>query len=488
MAGIGFSLKKLFSKKGVFSIVKAYGYAGMICVGPMILGVILLLGISFLASLGGLSEHNRELLNCMITYSLLASLTVTSVFNMLVTRYVADMLYEERPERIMPSFYGSVSVMLVAGGLLYGSFLAFSGVSLTNKLLCFGFFTVLVLVWTEMNYLTALKEYKGIVTGFAVSLGIAFLLAYLLVRLGRASAAGLFLCVIVGYGILAVWYYKLLIDFFPEEEGHAAEFLRWADRYLTLVGCGFFVNIGLFAHLVIMYFGPLSVRVEGLFYGAPQHDVPALFAFFSILITTINFVTSVEVNFYPKYRNYYSLFNDNGSILDIEQAGKEMISVARKELTFGAHKQLIATVLFIVFGSALLKSLPLGFNDLSIGIYRILCVGYGLYAVGNTLMLILLYFADNAGACLASFLFAAVSVAATILQIHNGRIQYFGAGFLFGGLSFYLASWLRLEWYRKKLPYFLLCRQAVVPEEKTGIFGRLVDRLERNGKNEKKVR
>lgn len=485
MAGIGFSLKKLFSKKGVFSIVKAYGYAGMICVGPMILGVLLLLGVSWLAALGGIGEHDRELLNCMITYSLLASLTVTSVFNMLVTRYVADMLYEEKPERIMPSFYGSVSIMLAAGGVLYGVFLAFSGVSLTCKVLCFCFFSVLVIVWTEMNYLTALKEYKGIVTGFAVSLGFAFLLAVLLLKFGKVTGTSLFMCVIIGYGILSVWYYKLLIDFFPKEEGHPAAFLRWADPYLTLIGCGFFVHIGLFAHLVLMYFGPLAVRVEGLFYGAPQHDVPALFAFFSILITTINFVTSAEVNFYPKYRNYYSLFNDNGTILDIEQAGREMISVARKELTFGAHKQLIATVLFIVFGSALLKSLPLGFNDISIGIFRLLCVGYGLYAVGNTLMLILLYFADNKGACMAAFLFAAVSVTATVLQIRYGQIQFFGAGFLLGGLCFYLASWLRMEWYRSRLPYFLLCRQAVAAEEKSGFFGRICDRLERKKTNEK---
>ena len=42
MAGIGFSLKKLFQKKGVFNLCRAYGYAGLICAGPMILGVILL--------------------------------------------------------------------------------------------------------------------------------------------------------------------------------------------------------------------------------------------------------------------------------------------------------------------------------------------------------------------------------------------------------------------------------------------------------------
>ena len=93
MAGIGFSLKRLFQKKGVFNLVRAYGYAGLICAGPMILGVVLLVSIAFLSMLAGMSRHDRELLNCMLTYCLLASLTTTSLFNMPVTRYV-----EEKPD------------------------------------------------------------------------------------------------------------------------------------------------------------------------------------------------------------------------------------------------------------------------------------------------------------------------------------------------------------------------------------------------------
>ena len=41
MAGIGFELKKLFRRKGLFATLRAYGYAGVICTGPMLLGVLL---------------------------------------------------------------------------------------------------------------------------------------------------------------------------------------------------------------------------------------------------------------------------------------------------------------------------------------------------------------------------------------------------------------------------------------------------------------
>ena len=96
-----------------------------------------------------------------------------------------------------------------------------------------------------------------------------------------------------------------------------------------------------------MWVGPLQVQVQGLFVGAPYHDVPALVAFLTILVTTVNFVVSVEVNFYPKYKNYYSLFNDKGAVGDITQAGEEMLKVLNVELKYTALKQLLATALAI---------------------------------------------------------------------------------------------------------------------------------------------
>lgn len=487
MAGIGFSLKKLFNKRGVFSLCRAYGYAGIICAGPMILGVVMLAGVSLAARLAGMPAHDRELLNCMLTYSLLVSLSVTSWFNMVTTRYTSDMLYEEKPEKIMPSLYGSCSIMLVAGGVLYGIFLLFSGVSFSYQILCLWFSLILIVVWMEIVYLTALKDYKGIVLAFAVSLLLGFFCALVLVVVGWVSVVSLMLCIIIAYGTLMVWYYKLLLDYFPKSDGSKYAFLRWFDKYKSLAFSGGFINLGLFAHLVIMYFGPLRVQVEGLFYGAPSYDVPALFAFFSILITTINFVTSVEVRFYPAYRDYYSLFNDNGSIKDIEQAETKMLTILKQELTFSGHKQLISTVLFVVVGSYLLEWLPLGFTDLSIGIFRFLCTGYGIYAISNSIMLILLYFEDYTGALMGTVAFAAVSVTATILQNLFSSPEFFGLGFLLGGVVFYFIVWLRLEWYTKKLPYFLLCRKSLVPNTEKGIFVKLCDWLDKRDRRKKEA-
>lgn len=439
MAGIGFSLKKLFDKRGVLNLCRAYGYAGIVSTGPMILGVVLLVGVSFAARIGGMKGHDRELLNCMLTYSLLVSLSITSWFNMGVTRFVSDMLYEEREDKVMPAFFGSTAIMLVLCGVLYGTFLHFSGVSLLYQLLCLWYSMVLIVVRIE-----------------------SFLL-----------------CVIGAYGLLMCKYLWVLLDYFPQQTGSNFSFLAWMDKYRSLVFTGGLLNTGLFSHLVIMYFGPLRVQVEGLFYGAPQYDVPALFAYFSLLITTINFITSVEVKFYPKYQKYYGLFNDRGSIGDIHQAEKEMLAVLRQELLYLGHKQLFTTILFIVIVPPVLESLPLGFSALSANIFRFLCVGYGTYAIANSIMLIQLYFEDYIGAVIGATLFGILSTAATVWQILRGSEQFFGAGFFVGTIVFYIAAVLGLEYRTKKLPYYLLARQSILPKEERGPLVSLARALDR---------
>ena len=169
MAGIGFELKKLFSRKGVLNSAKAYGYAAVICTGPMLLGILLLFGITALCISVGADLHSREILICMITYTLLASVTVTSLFSMVVTRYVADLLFEDKNHAVLPAFWGSTVLMMVLGSILYGVFLIFSGVSVLQGILCFTLFNELVIVWSAMNFLSAIKDYKGIFFAFSTS-------------------------------------------------------------------------------------------------------------------------------------------------------------------------------------------------------------------------------------------------------------------------------------------------------------------------------
>lgn len=205
MAGIGFELKKLFAKKGILNSVKAYGYATVICSGPMLLGVVLLLGIMFLCFYFGANAFDKELLICMITYTLLASITVTSIFNMVITRFTADMLYEDKKSAVLPSFWGSSALMMTIGSVLWLIFLTFSGANLMCCILMFIFFNEMILVWNAMGYLTAIKDYRGIFLSYFVAIAVILVLGFVLVMLFPSYIIEmLLLSVTVGYGIMVI--------------------------------------------------------------------------------------------------------------------------------------------------------------------------------------------------------------------------------------------------------------------------------------------
>ena len=107
LAGIGFELKKLFVGRGVIRRVRAYAYAAVICSGTMLLAILLLLGIQAQAKHFGMGEHTREVLVITMVYALFLSMMMTSGFQMFLSRYVADMMYQNNLGKVLPSLLGA---------------------------------------------------------------------------------------------------------------------------------------------------------------------------------------------------------------------------------------------------------------------------------------------------------------------------------------------------------------------------------------------
>ena len=150
-----------------------------------------------------------------------------------------------------------------------------------------------------------------------------------------------------------------------------------------------------------------------------------------LIVTLVFLFVPLVLLFMFTYRNYYSLFNDDGVVGDIVTAEEEMLAVLNRELRFTALKQLFVTAAILSLENTLLALLPLGFNDLMHGYFRTLCVGYGLYAVGNTILMILLYFTDYGGAVAAAVVFAVSASGLTALSMAFDP-AFYGFGFLIG--------------------------------------------------------
>lgn len=477
MAGIGFELKKLFSKKGIFFQTRANLYASVVVAGPMLMGTVLLLGTRYISAYGGATIHQLDVIVVVITYSLLFSLILTSSLLFVLARFVADMLYVNEYGRILPSMYGAISFFLIIGSVLWGVFLFFSGLEFIYCVYSFILFCEGIVAWVQISYVSALKEYRGILMGFIIGILVGLSFGLVLVLLGYDVVASLLASACVAYGILIIDFTVLLHAFFPMGWGSPLRFLEWIDKYPQLPFVGFFSTLGLFIHILIMWFSPWGVQVVGLFYDAPKFDIPALLAFWTTIITTVNFVTSVEVNFYPKYRLYFSLLNGDGSLSNIEKAYDHMLDVLKQETFYIAIQQIFVTLISITLIGEMLSYLKLGFTASTIETFRVLCVGYGIYAIGNVLMLFLLYFSSNTDALWASSAFLFVNAVGTYYTLSLPQ-AYYGFGFVFAAAVFYLVSLRLLFSYTDRLDYYIFSKQPVFFVQKKSFLTRVIDRLD----------
>lgn len=477
MAGIGFELKKLFSQKGIILNVRANLYASLVVTGPMVLGVLLLLGAKFISSTGGATPHQQDLIIVVITYSLLFSLLISSLLMYVLARYIADILYVEDYSRILPSMYGAISLLLVVGGIGWGIFLYLSKLPFSYGVLSFILFCEGIFVWIQVNYITAIKDYKKIFIGFIMGIFIGLMVGYLLVWAHFDVVASLLAGACFSYGIVIIMFSVVLHEYFPKGTGSSLRFFEWIEKYPSLTFVGFFTTLGLFIHLMLMWGSPWGVQVHGFFYHAPAHDIPALLAFITGLISTVNFVTSVEVNIYPRYSRYFNLLNGEGSLDDIEKANDEMLDVLKQELLYLSLRQIIVTILSIVVIGEILLYLNLGFTSVMIGLFRVLCIGYGLFAIGNTMMLFLLYFSQYRDAFLTAVAFLSFNTVGTLLTISLPEI-YYGFGFVAAGFAMYLVSLVLLSQYTKRIDYHIFSTQPIFFIEKKGILTRLARSLD----------
>lgn len=477
MAGIGFELKKLFAKQGLLLQARANLYASIVVAGPMLMGALFLLGARYISAFGGASIHQQDLIVVIITYSLLFSLILTSTLLFVLSRFVADMLYIEEYGRILPSMYGAISFFLVVGSICWAIFLFFSGLEFSYAIYSFILFCEGIVAWVQISYISALKEYRGILLGFLLGVMSGLIISLLLIFIKYEVVAALLAGTCVAYGVLIIYFTIELHQFFPMGSGSSLKFLEWIDKYPQLPFVGFFSTFGLFIHLLLMWTSPWGVQVQGLFYHAPRHDIPALLAFVTSLSSAVNFVTSVEVNFYPKYRLYFSLLNGDGSLSNIEKAYDEMMDVLKQEIFYLAIRQVFVTLFSITLVGEMLSYLKLGFTASMIEMFRVLSVGYGIYAIGNVLMLFLLYFSSNTDALWAAFSFAFFNTVGTWYTLSLPQ-AYYGFGFVFAGVVLYLVAIQLLFSYTNRLDYYIFTKQPVFFVQKKSFFTRLADRLD----------
>jgi uncharacterized membrane protein len=459
MAGIGFELKKLFNKKGVFSNTKAVLYSSAVTIGPTIACIGIMIIFNIILKNNGLELVKREIFQATIMYSFVFSLILTSGYSMVLTRYISDKICEEKYEDIKASLYGSLAMIVLIGSLVGIAFYRNSPMNIEYKFLGYILFIELIIEIILCTYVTAVKNYKIVVYAFVIGLLTSFIVGIGLIYL---TDVDMLLAALISFdlGILIlimILYYEVQRHF-NKESNKYFEFLRYFKEYylLFLINTGYLM--GVYIHNFIFWANEdISTTLVNTYVYCPTYDIPAFFALITTLATNIMFSVKLETSFFEKYRNYFYNINGGASYKDIEISRNEMESVLKKELSQIMIIQLIITVAFIFVGRNLL--LGFGFTSIMIDEFNTLTLAFYGIAMIFVLITILLYFDDRKGACLIALSFFITNAGFTYITSLLGNV-YYGFGTFVSATLVMIIAMARVRHYIKNIDYFVFCKNS----------------------------
>lgn len=474
MAGIGFELRRAIRSKQPLRRSGGLFSAAFTCFGGMLIGIILLALIQLVSKTNGISQDTNELFMTYVTSTMFISMLVTSIISMSLSRFVSDMLYEEKSGEIMPSALGGAVFSMVVGALIYIPFIGISALALSDAVMLFLLFEALCLCWILMSYIGLLRDYRQITKAFFLALLFAGSIILVLGILRGMSLLWMIAVLIIAYSIVDALLYRSLYKGFPHASGSMFTFLAWLKRYPTLVIISVTTEIGLLGHFwITWYVSGESIVHKGLFASCPSYDFPAIVAYFCTIPAMIYFIALFETDFYEKYHYYVEALGNGGSTANVTKARNSMISSIRRGLHNFASIQIVSCLVFITINSKLLSVLNIGMTERMLQTYQMFCVGYSLYSIGNIFMLLQMYFVNEKRAVIPSSLFAAVTLISTYIGGKmNGHAT--GIGLCISSLVFLFVSAIQLVKCLNNLEYHILCENSVYkPKKQTFHFKRI---------------
>ena len=477
MAGVGFELKKLFKARTATGKLKAYSASLVITTGPFILLAGLMLAIQALFAHARVPKVESDLFIGTTVYAFVFSQILSSGFVTVQTRYLADCLSEKRYGDITASLFGINALLLGLGALAAFLFYLPSPLPWVDKVLGYLFFSEMLLIWSQGVYLTAVRQFKGLVLGYLAGAVAGVLVTGVLLTGGELPAARCGVAgVDVGMGMIVLTFYLALYDYFgPPRQGRVFWFLSILDQQWKVFLEAMDYSLGLLLPNLMIWQGSWGTVVGGTYRFAPVYDIITCYAFLSILPLRTMFVVSAETEFYDRYAIYFDAIIHKGNYRDIEDGRQTLLFTMWFELRKLMGFQFLFTLLALAGGTYVLTLANVDFE--AANLYDILLMAAYFTGVTEVISILFLYFdAQEQALRLMGLYFLGT------LVLGLGGIALFGESSY--GFTFFLSSGLALfyglhslDHFADRLNYYIFCGQPMFYRPRVSFMTHLRDKL-----------
>lgn len=457
MAGVGFELRKAVTGENKGEKITGYFGASFSSSGSMIVAIVIFALVQAAAKAQQASQAVNDSFMCYITNAMFLSILLSSLLSPVLSRYVSDAVYLGKTERVMPSMVGGSASVAVTGGILFSVQLLLSGTEIMVVIPLFILFLALCVCWILMTYITLIRDYKKIVIAYLAAFGVSAAALALLFAFTALSVPAMILVLLLAFATVDVLLFRAVYLTFAKHDNSVFAFRSTIKTNPSLLLIGFLMAAGMLGHFWLTWFlSDSSTQISLLFRFNAKYDFPAIAAYFSTIPAAVYFITSFETGFSKKYSNYFSALQ-SATARCVEAAKDDMVLTLRKKLKTMFLIQLVSCLLFVTVGSKLLGIMNIGMTESMLSAFRMFCVGYSLYYIGSTLILIRLWFSDERRAVFTAAFFAAGVLAGTYLGILFFP-RFSGTAFTAVSIVMTLFAAAGLIRRLKKLEFYLLCR------------------------------
>ncbi|WFD11126.1 exopolysaccharide Pel transporter PelG [Tepidibacter hydrothermalis] len=479
MAGIGFTLKKLFKEEFFTTRLKAYMYSSIVAAGPWIAAVLTVNILLFMSEYYFDDMSQKDLFMGTIVYSFVFSQIITAPWQLLITRYISDKLYVKDYDYIKSSFTGLSRLVFVITYIVGFIYYYKNQLPLYYKFMSLSLFVFISLIWIIMVYLSAIKNYSIISYAYIIGGIISIILSVIFINYSLqfkeySIASGLLLAYLIG---IIVTYSILLYSFlstFYVSNNKEYDFLRYLSKFYSLFYIGLFYTLGLWIDDILMWYSPLGVDIYETYKYAPLYDNAVFIAYLTVIPTMVLFMVSIETEFYDKYKKYYTLSMENGTYDDIEVARKQMEKSVYKQMIYTMETQTIISLTLIVISGKIFSYLgiPIIIRD----IFRIAALGALCNIFILIIILILLYFESRKFALTIASLFMLSNAIFTLYFIPKG-IEFYGFGYFMGSFITLVIAIVIMVRFLKDINYYTFGKQPLFIAEEKGIFASIANNI-----------
>ena len=437
MAGIGFVLRKLTYKDNLMGIVAGFGYSTLIATGPWLFTIVALLGSGALVNTFSTPEQNL-IFQSIIIYNFSFSLVFTGPLSMVVTRYLADQIYEKKNVAIPGALLGSM-LMLSIVQFPFVAIFYFVYVESTLAVQIFGLVNYILIanIWLVIVFVSALKAYHIVVRAFFVGMMIGMVSNVLLgIKFG---SAGMLMAFNIGLSYILFSMIARVFAEHPYSIFGMFNFLPYFKKFWDLALSGLLINAAAWADKWIMWFSPFNTHVAGSFVSSPLYDSAMFMAYLTIIPALSIFLFSMETEFYERYLGFYRSLSQHLPLTVIQKKFKEMTaSIHKSGINYLVIQGMISFTVILLAPTIFDQ---LNVNYLGLGIFRYGVLGAFFHIMIQFLSIVLSYFDFRRDILIVSLIYLLTNGFCTWLFMQQG-FAYYGYGYALASIISFAVAYL----------------------------------------------